>query len=64
MTAGTHTIDHPARRQVRRTGVQRIAAMVASATRHSHSAAQASSHAGQLGPVRESEVGRRTGARV
>lgn len=64
MTAGTHMIDHPAHRHARRTGAQRIAAMVASAARHSRSAVFADSHAGQLGTLRESELGRRTGARI
>lgn len=64
MTAGTHSIDHPAHRHTPRIGARRIVSMVAAATRHPRTVSSVGSHAGQLGPLRESEFGRRTGARI
>jgi len=64
MTASSHTIRHPAHRHTRRTGAHRIASMLAAVTRHQHTDAGVSSHGGQLGSVREAELGRRTGARI
>jgi hypothetical protein len=62
MTAGTHHIDHPAHRHAHRT--QRLMAMVTAATRRPRTAVRVGSHGGQLGPLRESEIGRRSGARI
>ncbi len=64
MTAGSHPIIHPAHRDTRRTGARRFAALVAAATRIPRSATNVGSHGGQLGPVHDAEVGRRTGARI
>ena len=64
MSAGTHTIIHPAHRDTRRVGAQRFAAFVTAATRIPRSATNVTSRGGQLGPVREAEIGRRTGARI
>ena len=64
MTAGTRSIAHPAHRHSSRIGARRIVSMVAAATRNPRSAGNFSSHPGQLGPLRESELGRRTGARI
>ena len=64
MTAGSHPIIHPAHRDTRRTGSQRFAAFVAAATRIPRSATSIGSHGGQLGPVRDAEIGRRSGARI
>ncbi len=63
MSAGTSPIIHPAH-QTRRAGGQRIASMVAIVTRRGQTASQTVSHAGQLGPIREAEFGRRSGARI
>ena len=63
MSAGTSPIIHPAHHD-RRAGSQRIVAMVAAVTRRGHSTSQTVSHAGQLGPMREAEFGRRSGARI
>jgi len=64
MTAGSHSIDHPAHRHTHRLGAHRIAAIVAGVTRHRHTVASVSSHGGQLGQLRETELGRRIGARI
>lgn len=64
MTASSHSIHHPAHRHARRIGAHRIASMVAAMTRHQHPGTGVSSHNGQLGSVRETELGRRTGARI
>ena len=64
MSAGTNTIIHPAHRDTRRAGAQRFAAFVAAATRIPRSATNVGSRGGQLGPLREAEIGRRTGARI
>ena len=64
MSAGTSQIVHPAHRDMRRTGTQRFAAFVAAATRIPRSATNITSHGGQLGPNRETEFGRRSGARI
>jgi hypothetical protein len=64
MTAGTNQITHPAHRDTRRTGAQRFASLVAAATRIPRSATTVGSHGGQLGPMREAEFGRRSGARI
>jgi hypothetical protein len=63
MSAGTSPILHPAH-GTRRVGTQRIASIVAVVTRRGHVASASTSHAGQLGPVRETEFGRRSGARI
>ena len=63
MSAGTSPIIHPAH-QTRRAGGQRIASMVSAVTRRGHTTSQAVSHGGQLGPMREAEFGRRSGARI
>ena len=63
MSAGTSTIVHPAHR-TRRAGTQRIASMVAVVTRRGHGSSGTISHAGQLGPIRETEFARRSGARI
>jgi hypothetical protein len=64
MTAGTNPITHPAHRDTRRTGAQRFASLVAAATRIPRSATTVRSPGGQLGPMREAEFGRRSGARI
>ena len=64
MTAGTNPITHPAHRDTRRTGAQRFLSLVAVATRIPRSATSVGSHGGQLGPIREAEFGRRSGARI
>ena len=64
MTAGTHQIDHPAHRHTPRAEAHRFISMVAAMTRRPQSAAGISSHAGQLGTLREAEFGRRSGARI
>lgn len=64
MTAGTHHIDHPAHRHTPRAEARRFVSMVAAMARRPQSAGGVSSHAGQLGTLRESELGRRTGARI
>jgi hypothetical protein len=64
MTAGTRSINHPAHPDTQRTGTQRIVSMVAAAARYPRSVMSIGSHGGQFGPVRESELGRRTGARI
>ena len=63
MSAGTNTIIHPAHR-TRRAGTERIASMVAAVTRRGQGATGTSSHAGQLGPIRETEFARHSGARI
>lgn len=63
MSAGTSQIVHPAHR-TRRVGTQRIASMVAVVTRRGNATSESWSHAGQLGPIREAEFGRRSGARI
>ena len=64
MTAGSQPIIHPAHRDTRRVGAQRFAAFVTAATRIPRSATNVTSRGGQLGPVREAEIGRWTGARI
>ena len=64
MTAGSQPIIHPAHRDTRRSGAQRFAAFVAAATRIPRAPTNVSSRGGQLGPLREAEIGRRTGARI
>ena len=64
MTTSSQSIHHPAHRHIRQTGAHRIASMVAAVTRHQHRDAGVSSHNGQLGSVRETELGRRIGARI
>jgi hypothetical protein len=64
MSAGTTSVTHPAHRHAPRIGAQRIVSMVASAARRTRSDGNFSSHPGQLGPLRESELGRWTGARI
>jgi hypothetical protein len=64
MTAGTHSIDHPAHRHARRPGAHRIASMMTMVSRRPRAVASIGSHAGQLGPRRETELGRLTGARI
>ncbi len=64
MTAGSQPIIHPAHRDTRRTSTHRFAALIAAATRIPRSATQVGSHGGQLGPIREAEFGRRSGARI
>jgi len=63
MSAGTSPIVHPAHR-TRRAGTERIASMVAAVARRSHGASGTTSHAGQLGPIRETEFARHSGARI
>ena len=63
MSAGTSHIVHPAHR-TRRVGTQRIASMVAVVTRRGNATSESRFHAGQLGPIREAEFGRRSGARI
>lgn len=63
MSAGINQIVHPAHR-TRRAGAQRFATFVAAATRIPRSATNIGTLRGQLGPVRETEIGRRTGART
>ena len=64
MTAGTNQITHPAHRDTRRTGAQRFADLVAAATRIPRSATSVRPHGGQLGPMRETEISRNSGARI
>ena len=64
MTAGTEQITHPAHRDMPRTGAQRFVDLVTAATRIPRSATSIGSHGGQLGPIREAELGRRSGARI
>lgn len=64
MTVGISPITHPVHRDTRQTRTQRIVSVAASAARLPRSVLSVGSHAGQLGPVRESDLGRHTGARI
>ncbi len=64
MTVGAPTIHHQSSRKGRVVGRVRISPIVASALRLPKSAHGHFQHAGQFGPVRETELGRRLGARI
>jgi len=63
MTAGTSPIHHPAH-HARRSGVRHAVSIVTSAVRLPHFTVGSGSHAGQMGPVRESEISRHMGSRI
>ncbi len=63
MTAGTNPITHPAHRDTRRTGAN-ASRLVAARDPDPAFRDDRRSHGGQLGPMREAEFGRRSGARI